>query len=610
MMRVFRAQTKWVFWILAVSFIGWLAFSQVMDIVGPTGRVVLKVNGEEVSAQDFERMVRQTEEQYRAQTGNTPGTREERRDLEDQVVEQIVRDVLLRDEYNRLDINVSREEIIAAARTSPPPELMQQQEFQTDGRPDLGKWQRYLASADPQFMFAIEARYRELLPQVKLQEVLTADVYLSDAKLWRLYKDQHDSIRVAVVGMWPEMLPDSGISVTDAELERYLKDHEEDYRRPAVASMSYVALDRRTNAADSAAALARAREVRAEAAKDSATFERLVGEVSADSATARNGGDLGWFKRTDPTFAPQFLSAVRALRPGQTSQPILTEMGYEIVRLMASRGDSLRARRIVVPIDLAGDHLDAVESRADSLDRIAADLQTPAALDTAAVRLGVPVAHARLREGDRLTLGRHVIPNVSVWAFETPVGETSPVFEGRVAYYVFRLDSLQPAGLPRVADIRETLAAAVRREKKLGLAAQRGREVADRLRSGGSLATAAAAAGLPVQTLGPFTRVTPPPLLAREPGVLGAAFGSPVAGRVGPVTGEHGVYFLELLSRKQADSTAWLAQKDQQAATLIATARQARVSQFMSGLRAGADVVDRRQEVTREMLRNAPGNGF
>jgi peptidyl-prolyl cis-trans isomerase D len=606
MMRAFRAQTKWVFWILAISFIGWLALSQVLDIIGPTGRVVLKVNGQEIAAQDFERMVRQTEEQYRAQTGNSPATREERRDLENQVVEQIVRDILLRDEYDRLGIDVSREEIIEAARNSPPPELMQQQEFQTDGRPDLGKWQRYLASAGPQFMLAIEARYRELLPQVELQEYLTADVYLSDAKLWRAYKDQHDSIRVGLVGIWPEMLPDSGISVRDAELRRYLDEHEDDFERPAVAFMSYVALDRRTNAADSAAAAARARDVRAEAARDQATFERLVTEVSADSATAGSGGDLGWFKRNDPGFAPRFMSAVRALRPGQTSAPILTEMGYEIVRLDEARGDSLRARRIVVPIDLAGDHLDAVESRADSLDRIAADLQTPAALDTAAARLDVPIAGARLREGDRLTLGRHVIPNVSVWAFETPVGETSPVFEGKVAYYVFRLDSLHPAGVPRMEDIREPLSAAVRREKKLALAVQRGRELAERMRSSGTLAAAAAAAGVQSQTLGPFTRVTPPPALAREPELLGAAFGLAVGGRVGPVDGEHGVYFLELLSRKTADSTAWLAQKEQQAGSLIAAARQARVSQFMNGLRASADVLDRRQEVTREMLRSAP----
>jgi len=38
-------------------------------------------------------------------------------------------------------------------------------------------------------------------------------------------------------------------------------------------------------------------------------------------------------------------------------------------------------------------------------------------------------------------LGDYRIPDVSVWAFETPVGETSPVIDGDAGYYVFRLDS-------------------------------------------------------------------------------------------------------------------------------------------------------------------------
>ena len=53
-MRVFRAQTKWVFWILAVSFIGWLAVSQVMDYLGSNERVAIEVNGHDITGQQFE----------------------------------------------------------------------------------------------------------------------------------------------------------------------------------------------------------------------------------------------------------------------------------------------------------------------------------------------------------------------------------------------------------------------------------------------------------------------------------------------------------------------------------------------------------------------------
>ena len=606
MMRAFRAQTKWVFWILAVSFIGWLGFSQVMDIIGQTSRVALKVNGHEVSAQEFDAAVRFTEEQYRARTGRSTATRDERLALEDQVAQRIIDTLLLRDEYARLGISVSEEEILAAARNSPPPEILQSPEFQTDGRPDLAKWQRYLANADRDFMLMLEAQYRDAIPQIKLQQFLTADVYLSDADLWRMYRDRHDSVRIALLPLFAEAMPDTGVTVTDDERRRYLREHEDDYRRAAVASLSYVALDRRPDAGDSAAALTRTREVRAEAARDLATFQRLAREGSADSATAEQGGDLGWVQRDDSRFAPEVARVLRALRPGQVSQPVLTDRGHEIIRVDEARGDSVHARRLIVPVELVGAHLDAVEARADTLDMIAADQTSSAALDSAAVRLGLTVRRTRLREGERLTTGGDLVPNVSVWAFETPAGELSSVFEGRNAYYVFRLDSLQPGGVSPLDQIRDVVELAVRREKKLELAARRAAQLANDVRAAQTLDDVATRTGLRVQRLGPFTRLSPPPLLQREPLVLGAAFSLPAGTRSGVVPGELGHYFIEVLSRKRADSVTWVAQKDAQRAEALLTARQARVAQYISGLRATADIVDRRRELMREAAQAAP----
>ncbi len=57
-----------------------------------------------------------------------------------------------------------------------------------------------------------------------------------------------------------------------------------------------------------------------------------------------------------------------------------------------------------------------------------------------------------VQEGTRVQLGNLVVPDAGVWAFPaTKPGATSPVVETSVAYYVFRLDSLQPAGVPPLA---------------------------------------------------------------------------------------------------------------------------------------------------------------
>jgi peptidyl-prolyl cis-trans isomerase D len=602
MMRAFRAQTKWVFWILTISFVGWLALAQVTDILGPSQNVVLKIDGHEIQTPEYQRALSQAQEAYRAETGHVPETREDLRELEDRVIDQLVQSALLHDEYQRLGISASDDEVIAAARSAPPPEFMQQPQFQTDGQPDVSKWQAFLATTtDRDFLTWLDARYRQQIPQIKLGQYLTADVYVSDAKLWRVYQDQHGSVRVTVLAVRPEQIPDDQVSVSDDELRAYFRNHQDAFRRPAVAYLTYTALDRRPHAADTAAALVRAAEVRARIAGEGAeAFADEARAISGDSATAMQGGDLGWIRRSDKTYDPAFLAALARLRPGQLSGPVRTPYGVHLIQPAAAAGDSVRVSHILVPFELAGDHLEAVEARADSLDRMTADVPDPNALNDAAATLGLPLAQARLVDGERLTLGRSVIPDVSVWAFETRVGETSPVIDGAAAYYVFRLDSLIPEGVPPFETVRDAVAQRVRFDKKKTAAGARAAELTDRVRRASSLAAAGAALGLPVQTYGPFTRLAPPAALAGEPSVLGRVFGLDVGETAGPFAGERASYFLEVLSRHPADSSAWVAQRAEQRDQMLAPARQARLGAYMSRLRSKAKIVDRRRELAQQ----------
>ncbi len=602
MMRTMRANAKWVFYILAFSFVGWLAYGQVTEILGPGANVVLKINGREVQIPEYQQAVQRAFEQYRQRRGAAPLTREEERQLQDQVVEQLIQTMLLQDEYRRLGIMATDEEVVAMARSQPPPEVFQLPDFQTDGQFDIAKYQRFLATADQAFLQSLEARYREQIPQVKLAQYITADVYLPDAKLWQLYRDEHDSARVAVVTFWPQQVADADAPVTDAEVERYYEAHRDEYRRPAVAFVSYVAIDRRPNAADSAAALARARRLRAEIGQgrgDSAKFAEVARRESADSGSAAQGGDLGWFKRSQPGFDPAFLAGLRGLAPGQASPPVLSSFGYHLIRIEQARGDSLRARHILIPIELVGEHLDAVEARADSLDRLGSEQTDPAALDSAARRLGLPRERGRVVEGERAFLGGRIVPDVSVWAFEAEPGETSPVIEAQAAYYVFRLDSLVPAGVPPLAEIRPTVLAAARLERKVALVQPRTEDFVRQLRPGEALARAAARHGVPLQTLGPFSRGAPAGFLVRQPLAVGAAFGLRVGEHSGAIHGDGGSFVVEVLSRRSADSAAWLAQRAVQRERLLGQLRQARINAYLSGLRAQATVVDRRREIFR-----------
>jgi peptidyl-prolyl cis-trans isomerase D len=318
---------------------------------------------------------------------------------------------------------------------------------------------------------------------------------------------------------------------------------------------------------------------------------------SGDTVSGHRGGDLGWIKRDERGFDPQFMAAVRRLKPGVLSQPELSSFGYHIIRVDAIQGDSLHVRHILIPIELTGKHLDYVEARADTLDKLAAEQTDGSVLDGVAQKLGLPIGHTRLVEGDRMTLGRYAIPDVSVWAFEGRVRETSPVIEAGPAYYVFRLDSLVPAGTPPLAEIRESVLNAARLLKKREAAANQAAEIARTLAGATNLLEAGPAHGLVVQKLGPYSRLTPPPLIAGDPLVVGAAFGLKPGARSGVINSRTGFFLLEGLGHSPADSAAWVRQKDKQRESILESARQARVQAFIAAVRAKAKVVDRRKQL-------------
>jgi len=600
-----RAQSKWVFYILAIAFVGWLAVGQVMEILGPSGNVVLKVNRKEFPVTEYQRRIQLAYEQYRQQNGNAPLTREDEQQIGDQVINQMVQEALLQQEYKRLGIRVSDAEIIEAARTSPPPEVMRDPQFQTDGQFDGRKWNQFLAAADQQLLAQIEAIYREEIPRIKLAQYLTSDVYVSDAKLWRIYKDQHDSVRIASLAVWPYTLPDT-TPIGDGELRAYIAKHEDELKRPGVAYVRFVALPRLPDAADSAAAKTRVARVRSELARG-VKFEDVARRESADSVSGQRGGDLGWIKRDETGFDQQFMQGVRALRPGQTSGPIATQFGYHIIRVDQAKGDSIKTRHILIRVELQGTHLEEVESRADSLERQASERTGPFVLDSAARRLGLVVSPTyQVTQGDRFSIGRYAIPDVSVWAFEAPVGETSPVIEALPAFYIFQLDSVIEGGVPPLDQVRGRVTSLVRLEKQKVLAHRRADSLLASLKNVPEL-TAASARGLPVERFGPFTRLRPPSYLGGQPLVIGTAFGLRVGERSGVVEGENGYFIVESTGRKLADSSTWLAQRDAQRTQLRQAVQQARIQQYMEGVRAKAKIVDRRKDLFRAQAADTTG---
>lgn len=606
MMRTMRASAKWIMGVVAFFFVGWMIYGYGMDIAGrgsSASNVIAKVNGRSVDAQQFYQAVRSEQERRRQQDLPVATTLEEQRQLEDAVFEQLVQRIILENEYRRRAIHVSAQEIVEAAQTTPPPEVVDMPQFQTDGKFDMQKYQRFIASSsDPSFLMALEDRYRDELPRIKLYQQLIAGVYVSDAALWQEYRDHHDSVTAALLQVLPSIVPDTAARVTDADIAAYYSAHQEELKQPAAAYLSYLALSRAPNAADSAEALQRARNVRKEIA-DGAAFADVASRESADSASRAKGGDLGDAPRG--RFVPAFERAALALRPGQLSEPVLTDFGWHIIQLESKTDSTFHARHILIPIELAGQHLTEVESRADTLDLFAAEQDDPTALDRVADQLGLAVAQApRLLEGNRLQLGSVAVGDAGIWAFGgAQAGETSPVIETPGAYYVFRLDSLTAAGVPALANLRDQVRRLAISEKRRQALAALATDIRTQLDAGTTLDAVAQAHGLTVRVVGPFTRYDPPTALQSAPEVVGAAFGLGVGQTGGPIATPFATFFVQPTRRLLADSSGFVAQRDSLRTAATQQAQQERVQLILASLRDAAKVDDRRAALAEAQRR-------
>jgi parvulin-like peptidyl-prolyl isomerase len=83
---------------------------------------------------------------------------------------------------------------------------------------------------------------------------------------------------------------------------------------------------------DDAQALARITEVQQKVAAGG-DFAALAAEYSDDPGSAAQGGDLGWFAR-DQGLVKEFEDAAFALQAGQLSQPVKTQFGYHLIKVL------------------------------------------------------------------------------------------------------------------------------------------------------------------------------------------------------------------------------------------------------------------------------------
>jgi peptidyl-prolyl cis-trans isomerase D len=603
-----RSAAKYIWWLLIVAFVGSFLLYETSGLSGrtpvTTTTAVATVNGQDILLTQWQNAVSSLEQQEQQRLGRGL-TLDERQTLEDNAFEELVTEMLLQQEYKRRGIGVTDEEIRMAASTAPPPQAMQAPDLQTDGQFDIEKYRRLLASpvARQSGMLAgLEAYYRSEIPKQKLFDQVASGVYLSDERLWQVYRDRNDSAQVSFVVLSTADLTDTTVSVTDAEISAFYDRNRKSFERPGRAVVSLLTVPRTITASDSADARARIDRLRDEIV-GGASFADVARRESMDSVSGAEGGSLGRSGRG--RFVPAFEEAAYSLKVGEVSAPVLSPFGWHLIKVDARAGDSLDLRHILIKITQSDSSATRTDRRADSLAMIAGSTEEGARFDSAAKVLGLTPATVVAIQKEPLTYAGRYVPSVSAWAFSgVRPGETSDLFDAPEAYYLARLDSLTPGGPQALAEVREDIRRRLARQKRIEKLMPMASQLVSAARAS-TLEAAAAQSKLMVDRTGMFTRVDAVPGLGQFSEAIGAAFAAPVGQVVGPVRTADGVAVLRVERRVDSDRAAFEAQKQAQRNALTQSLRQQRVEEFLAGLREQASISDYRTKVMSQLRRQS-----
>jgi peptidyl-prolyl cis-trans isomerase D len=596
-----RSAAKWIWWFVVIFFVGGFLL---LDTSGLLGRdqlgpstTVATVNGVEIPYLTWLNLSSTMAQQQEQATGRGLSL-DERREIENQAFEQLVEQILLQQEYKRRGISVSDEEVLQAAQSSPPAGLMADPSLQTDGQFDIEKYRRFLNSPQARqggLLLQLENYYRAEIPRAKLYDQIMSTVWVSDDKLWTVYRDAHDSAWVSFVAFSPGTVPDSAVQVSEADVRRFYDADRERFRRQGRAVLSLLTIPRTITAADTAATRTRVLELRQQIV-DGARFEDVASAESADSTSAANGGSLGMAARD--RFTPEFANAAFRLRVGELSQPVLTPDGYHLIRVDAKKGDSISVRHILRRIQQSDSSATVTDRAADQLARIAASATEPQRFDSAARTLGLQPQTVQAFEGQPVFTASGIAPGASAWAFSgSRTGESSELFDSEQGYFLARLDTLVPSGIAPYDEVKADIRALLVLRKKSEALLPDARAFAQEA-AATSLEEAARKRDITVNKTNAFARPTFVPGMGRLNAAVGAAFALPIGQISEPIVTDDGVFVMRAERRQEASREEWEKQKEVQRQQTLNALRQNRLRNFLDGLRERADVEDRRQQIS------------
>lgn len=328
---------------------------------------IAEIAGESIAYQDFQYKVDELSEMYMLNTGEPSLDSETRENIMEQAWQSLLREIILEQEYNRLGIELSPEElfdmiqganihpIIRQLFTDPETGVFDQAnvlEFLRSMRQDPTGQQRA-------YWLHIEKEIARERKETKYNNLISQGLYVTQPQARQAWEENNKTVNFDFIVQRFNTVHDSLVNVTQGEIRRYYRQNRKDFRQTASRDIEYITFNVEPSDEDDRLAREWIESMEEEFAEvdEVRQFINLNSDIPFDPVNHS-------YEELPESIADFMFTA----EPGDIYGPYFEDDSYMLSRLVEINfvPDSVRARHILLQPTNEMDYQEA-SSRADSL---------------------------------------------------------------------------------------------------------------------------------------------------------------------------------------------------------------------------------------------------
>ena len=448
--------------------------------------------------------------------------------LQTQAIEKLIRDELLLQHVTEENLTVSDETVRKF--------IASLQYFQREGKFDKKQYETMLGAqgmSSAQFV----NRIRKALLMEQFQKAVTETSFVSAQDIERFFKIQNQTRSIEYLTL--KLEPVTAVPTAE-EIDAYYLQQASDYKTSEQVSVEYVELsliklmadvdpsdeqiqnyyddnivlysakERRkishilfakTKDTTEEQALAKAQAAKIRLAQES--FADLAAELSDDTLTANNGGDLGLFEIG--VMEADFEAAATQLKAGEVSGPVKTDFGYHLITVTELvPAETKTLEEVKAEVTEAVQRVEA-ETTFYELGEVLTEVsfENSDSLLIVADEVGLEIEQVEFftRDIGEGIASETIIRNIAFSDSVLQGNNSEPVELGDDRLLVLRLKEHQPAETRPLAEVQDIIVAAIQAQQAQQKTAQQAESVKQQLLSGTSMEEVAKALALNVDKM-------------------------------------------------------------------------------------------------------------